>query len=195
MPRWPQVPSTLARPASTGEAFRALNWTLAENVRHSPFWIFVVLVVVLTTIAERWLVPGRAADVVITGTSVLAVAYLIFVCVLALVLTRSPARLCLISAGQDAVIGLRLITDHDGVQLVLAHHVARRLGRGHGKRLRDAVAPYLAEHLARHPELSLRFKAATPGLLADYLAEIRQWAPTSDGWKHDVTGHRVIVRR
>lgn len=193
-PPWPQVPSSVARPAGTAAMFRALNWTLVETMRHLPFWVFVAFVVLLTTVAERWLVPGRAAAVVIAGTSVLAVAYTLLVGVMALVLTRSRSRLCLISADRDAVIGMRLVADRDGGQLVLAHHVARRLGRGDGERLRSAVAPYLAEHLARYSELSLRFTAVTPGMLADYLAVTRQWAPESDGWKYDVVGRRVTVR-
>lgn len=194
-PHWPQVPSSVARRADTVAMFRALNWTLGETVRRLPFWVFVAFVVLLTMVAERWLVPGRATAVVIAGTSVLAVAYTFLVCVMALVLTRSRSRLCLISADRDAVIGLRLVAVRGGEQLVLAHHVARRLGRGDGRRLRYAVAPYLADHLARHPELSLRFTAATSGMLADYLTETRQWAPESDGWKYDVVGRRVVVHR
>lgn len=194
-PHWPQVPSTVARPAGIIAMFRALNWTLVENMRRPAFWVFVTVVVLLTMVAERWLVPGRAVAVVVAGTSVLAVAYTLLMCVMALVLARSRSRLCLISADRDAVIGLRLVADRDGEQLVLAHHVARRLGRGDGGRLRRAVAPYLAEHLARHPELSLRFTAVTPGMLAAYLAETRQWAPESDGWKYDVVGRRLTVRR
>lgn len=107
MPHWPQVPSSVAGPAGTAAMFRALNWTLVETVRRLPFWVFVAVVVLLTTVTERWLVPGRAAAVVVTGASVLAVAYAILVCVMAPVLTGSRSRLCLISADHDAVVGQR----------------------------------------------------------------------------------------
>ncbi|MDQ1308035.1 MAG: hypothetical protein QG671_3869 [Actinomycetota bacterium] len=175
--------------------FQALNWTLVEIVRHLPFWVFVTLGVLLTTVTEHYLIPGRAAAVVIAGACVLTVAYTFLMWVMALVLTRSRSRLCLISASRDSVIGMRLTTNREGEQLVLAHHLARRLGQGNGKRLRRAVAPYLAEHLARHPELSLRFTAATPGMLTNYLAETRQWVPEDDGWTYDIADRSVTIRR
>ncbi|MCE0540352.1 hypothetical protein LWF15_33150 [Kineosporia rhizophila] len=173
------------RIASFPRTWLALSlWTLFAWARNPRTWLLVAGAAVLAILfpVAAWI------------TLALVVGYFPVMALVSAYITFSGSWNLLIDEQRTAVIGLRT-WHHDGaVQLILDSHLARRVGSGQGRRLRETLAPDLAKTMAHHPGTVVRFRAGNPRLAAVYGAELRAALPETDGWSHHLDGVNGTVR-
>ncbi|GAB3259147.1 hypothetical protein [Kineosporia babensis] len=189
------------RLASYGETWRALTlWMLGTAVRNWPTWGLVVGTGALVWFADVALFgryfPALPFLTIAAGLLALAVTlyWPVMTAATAYVFFDRRSVLLIDDAG-SALIGLRVKGDEDQVELSLHSHIARRVGAGQGRRLREELVQNLPSLLARHPGAVVRFGAQNERLAEVYAEELAAALPPSDGWQLYRTGLKGEVRR
>ena len=175
-------PAAVARPASTPEVWRALHWTVLDSARRGSFWVTVAGGLTLLAVVEQYLSPGHAPWVTLLVVPSVVVGHALVVLGAALLLVRRHD--VLLAADGSAMIALRHSDTPGGRVLRLTDHVARRVGDGSGRRLRAALAPHLADHVAAAGITTVRLTGITPAMTERYAAELLSALPGVEITRH-----------
>ncbi len=173
--------------ASFGETFRSLGlWPLGINARNGAAWLLLLGTGFLVWFAEAVLFgryfPGFPFWPVVGWLTLAAmVAYVPVFLGVAAFITATPAWTVFIDDEHTAIIGFRV----RGHELTLNSHLARRLGTGQGRALRETVGQRLSPVLERHPETVIRFRAQHARLAQMYADDLVRMLP---GWTHELEG-------